>query len=138
VGGILVDNGSSTYIITYELFKRMEFRDDQLQKTLKLLYGFGNKKAEAIGTIEMNAILDTGALMRTEILTFNVEGIPYAYKAISDRGIINKFAVVIYMSFLCMNIPTANDILTIYRDQEDAHDRIQCKQQSETNTCSRK
>jgi hypothetical protein len=28
VGGIIVDNGSSAYIITYELFKRMEFRDD--------------------------------------------------------------------------------------------------------------
>jgi hypothetical protein len=30
VGGILVDNGSSVDIITYELFKRMEFKDDQL------------------------------------------------------------------------------------------------------------
>jgi hypothetical protein len=30
VGGILVDNGNSVDIITYELFKRMEFRDDQL------------------------------------------------------------------------------------------------------------
>jgi hypothetical protein len=28
VGGILVDNDSFTDIITYELFKRMEFRDD--------------------------------------------------------------------------------------------------------------
>jgi hypothetical protein len=57
VGGILVDNGSSADIITYELFKRMEFRDDQLQKTLKPLYGFGNKKVEALGTIEMNVSL---------------------------------------------------------------------------------
>jgi hypothetical protein len=28
VVGILVDNGNSTDVITYELFKRMEFRDD--------------------------------------------------------------------------------------------------------------
>jgi hypothetical protein len=28
LGGILIDNGSSADIITYELFKRMEFRDD--------------------------------------------------------------------------------------------------------------
>jgi hypothetical protein len=28
VGSILVDNGSSADIMTYELFKRMEFRDD--------------------------------------------------------------------------------------------------------------
>jgi hypothetical protein len=28
VGSILVDNGSSADIMTYELFKRLEFRDD--------------------------------------------------------------------------------------------------------------
>jgi hypothetical protein len=114
VGGILVDNGSSADIITYELFKRMEFRDDQLQKTSKSLYGFGNKKVEALGKIEMDVSSGTGALMRTKMVTFHVVDISYAYKAIFDRGIINKFAVVIHMPFLCMEIPTSNDILTIY------------------------
>jgi hypothetical protein len=66
VEGILVDNGSSIYIIIDKFFKRMGFRDDQLQKTSKPLYGFGNKKVEALGTIDMNMSLGTGALMRTE------------------------------------------------------------------------
>jgi hypothetical protein len=101
----------------------MEFRDDQLQKTSKPLYGFGNKKVENLGTIEMNVSLGTGALMRTEIVTFDVVDIPYAYKAIFGRGIINKFATVIHMPFLCMKILTANGILTIYGNHEDAHDR---------------
>jgi hypothetical protein len=39
-GGNLVDNGSSADIITYELFKRMEFRCDQLNKASKPLYSF--------------------------------------------------------------------------------------------------
>jgi hypothetical protein len=76
VGGILVDNGSSADIITYELFKRMEFRDDQLQKTSKPLYGFDNKKVEDLGTIEMNVSLGTGALMRTKMVTFDLVDIP--------------------------------------------------------------
>jgi hypothetical protein len=123
VGGILVDNGSSADIITYELFKRIDFRDDQLQKTSESLYGFGNKKVEALGTIDVNVSLGTRALMRTTMVTFDVVDIPYAYKAVFGRGIINKFIAVIHMPFLCMKIPTANGILTIYGDQEDAHDR---------------
>jgi hypothetical protein len=94
-----------------------------LQKTSKPLYGFGNKKVGALGKIEMNVSLGTRALMRIAMVTFNVVDIPYAYKAIFSKGIINKFAVVIHMLFLGMMIPTSNEILTIYGDQEDAHDR---------------
>jgi hypothetical protein len=57
VGGILPDNGSFADIITYELFKRMEFRNNQLQKTSKPLYSFGNKKIDALGIIEINISL---------------------------------------------------------------------------------
>jgi hypothetical protein len=53
------------------------------------LYGLGNKKVKALGTIEMNVDLGIGALMRTEMLTFDVVYIPYAYKAIFGRGITN-------------------------------------------------
>jgi hypothetical protein len=70
----------------------------------------------------MNASLRTGAGMRTEMMTFDVVDIPYAYKAIFGRGII-KFAAVIHMPFLCMKIPTSYGILTIYGYQEDAHNR---------------
>jgi hypothetical protein len=66
VGGILIDNDSSADIITYELFKRMEFRDNKLQKNSKPLYDFGNKKVQALGTIKMNISLGTGGLMRTK------------------------------------------------------------------------
>jgi hypothetical protein len=70
----------------------------------------------------MNVSLGTGALMRMEIVTFDVVDIPYTYKAIFGRGIKNKFVAVIHMPFLCMEIPTSNDIFTTYGDQEDAHD----------------
>jgi hypothetical protein len=52
------------------------------------LYGFGNKKVEALGMIEMNVNLGTEALMRIEMVTFDVVNIPYAYKAIFVKGII--------------------------------------------------
>ena len=67
-----MDNGSSTDIITYELFNRMDFRDNQLQPSTKPLFGFGNKEVNTLGTIEMNVSLGEGALMRTEMITFDV------------------------------------------------------------------
>jgi hypothetical protein len=66
------------------------------------LYDFRNKKVEVLGTIVMNVSLGIGALMRTEMVTFDVVDIPYAYKTFFGRGIINKFAAVIHMPFLCM------------------------------------
>jgi hypothetical protein len=73
------------------------------------LYGFGNKKVEAFRTIKMNVSLGMGALMRTEMVTFDVVDILYAYKAIFGRGIINKFAAVIHMPFLSMKILMINE-----------------------------
>jgi hypothetical protein len=61
--------------------------------------------------------------MRIEMVTFDVVDIPYAYKAIFGRGIINKFASVIHIPFSCMKIPTSKGILIIYGNQQDAHDR---------------
>jgi hypothetical protein len=44
----------------------------------------------------MYVSLRKGALMRTEMATFNVVEIPYAYKVIFKRGIIiNRFTIVI-------------------------------------------
>jgi hypothetical protein len=37
---------------------------------------------EALGTIEMNVSLEKGALMRIEMVTFDVVDIPYAYKVV--------------------------------------------------------
>jgi hypothetical protein len=65
-----------------KLFKRMEFRDDQLQRSMKLLYGFGNKRVEALGTFEMNVSPGTGAPMRTEMVTFDVVDIKPSSKEV--------------------------------------------------------
>jgi hypothetical protein len=48
VGQVLVDNDSSTDILTWQCFSGMGFKREDLQKAECPLYGFGNKRIEAL------------------------------------------------------------------------------------------
>lgn len=45
----------------------------------------------------------------------------YSYNAILGRGSINKFEVVIHVLCLCVRVPAPLCTITIYRDQQVAH-----------------
>jgi hypothetical protein len=60
------------------------------------LYGFGNKRIEALGKIDVNVTFGQDATMRTEVITFDVVDFVYPYNAIFGRNTINKFAAVIH------------------------------------------
>ena len=61
-----------------------------------------------------------GAAQRTEAITFDVVDINYPYNAIFGRNTLVKFAVVIHQSYLCMKLPTAGGIVTVFDNQEEA------------------
>ena len=84
------------------------------------LIGFGGKKIEALGKIELNVTFGEGNTQRTELITFDVIDIAYPYNAIFGRNSIIKFAAVINQAFLCMKIPTAGGVITILGNQEEA------------------
>jgi hypothetical protein len=67
VGRILVDNGSSADILTWQCFTSMGFKKEDLKKAEHPLYGFGNKKIEALGKIDVNVSFGQDATMRTRI-----------------------------------------------------------------------
>jgi hypothetical protein len=45
----------------------------------------------------------------------------YPYNAILGRGAINVFEAVIHGLYLCMKIPRPCGIITVFRDQQVAH-----------------
>jgi len=49
VGRILVDNGSSADVLTWQCFVKMGFTEKNLHKSQYPLIGFGGKKIEALG-----------------------------------------------------------------------------------------
>ena len=57
-----------------------------LQKSQYPLIGFGGKRIEALGKIELNVTFGEGATQRTEAITFDVVDINYPYNAIFGRN----------------------------------------------------
>jgi hypothetical protein len=120
VGRVLVDNDSSADILTWQCFSGMGFKKEDLKKAEHPLYGFGNKRIEALGKIDVNVTLGQDATMRTEVKTFDVVDFVYPYNAIFGRNTINMFAVVIHQGYLLMKIPTATGVISVYGSQEEA------------------
>jgi hypothetical protein len=120
VGRVLVDNGSSADILTWQCFSGMGFKKEDLKKAEHPLYGFGNKRIEALGKIDVNVTFGQDATMRTEVITFDVVDFVYPYNAIFGRNTINKFVAVIHQGYLLMKIPTAAGVISVYVSQEEA------------------
>jgi hypothetical protein len=84
------------------------------------LYGFGNKRIEALGKIDVNVTFGQDATMRMKVITFDVVDFVYPYNAIFGRNTINKFAAVIHQGYLLMKIPTTAGVILVYGSQEEA------------------
>ena len=98
----------------------MGFTEKNLHKSKYPLIGFGGKRIEALGKIELNVTFGEDNTQRTEVITFDVVDIAYPYNAIFGRNSIIKFAAVINQAYLCMKIPTAGGVITILGNQEEA------------------
>jgi hypothetical protein len=98
----------------------MGFKKEDLQKAEHPLYGFDNKRIEALGKIDVNVTFGQDATMRTEVITFDVVNFVYPYNAIFGRNTINKFTAVIHQGYMLMKIPTATGVISVYDNQEEA------------------
>ena len=87
-----MDNGSSVDILMWQCFVKMGFTEIALKKSQYPLIGFGGKRIEALGKIELNVTFGEGATQRTEA----VVDINYPYNAIFGRNTLVKFAAVIH------------------------------------------
>ena len=98
----------------------MGITEKNLHKSKYPLIGFGGKRIEALGKIELNVTFGEGNTQRTEVITFDIVDIAYPYNTIFGRNSIIKFATVINQAYLCMKIPTAGGVITILGNQEEA------------------
>ena len=115
-----MDNGSSVDILVWQCFVKMGLTEAALKKSQYPLIGFGGKRIEALGKIELNVTFGKGAAQRTEAITFDVVDINYPYNAIFGCNTLVKFAAVIHQSYLCMKLPSAGGIITVFSNQEEA------------------
>jgi hypothetical protein len=118
---VLVDNGSQVDIIFLHAFNRMGISHSLLKPSDNPLHGFGGKGTFPVGKIELPLSFGVAPNARSEQVTFDIVEMVYSYNAIMGRGSINKFEAAIHGLYLCMKIPGPQGAITVYGNQQAAH-----------------
>jgi hypothetical protein len=117
---ILVDNGSSTDILFFKTFEKMNLSQHMLQPPEYPLQGFGGKPIKPVGKISLPVSYGDLDNARITTLTVDVVDIYHQYLTNFGRGFMNKFDAVIRQQFLCMKIPAPKGVITMFDDQQEA------------------
>jgi hypothetical protein len=118
---VLVNNSSQANIIFLHAFDHMGIIHSLLKPLDNALYGFGSKGTFPLGKIELPLSFGVAPNAQSEQVTFDIVDMVYPYNAIMGRGSINKFEASIHGLYLCMKIPGLQGVITVYGNQQTAH-----------------
>jgi hypothetical protein len=138
---VLIDNGNQAKILFLSTFDQIGFDRKQLKEATKLLYGFGGRRIEPVGSIPLLVSFGTLQNTRMEYITFDVVDMHYLYNAIFDRGLLNTFEAALHSAYFCLKIPALLGVISIHGNQKDVrnieqgfapgHRIINCMQEEE-------
>jgi hypothetical protein len=143
---VLVDNGSQAEILFLSTFEQMGFSKKQLKEASKLLYGFGGKKIEPVGSISLPLSFGTLSNAHIEYITFDVVNMSCPNNTIFGRDLLNTFEAALHSLYLCLKIPATLGVILLHGNQKDArnieqgftpgHQNENCLQDEKAQGCS--
>jgi len=76
---VLIDQGSSTDVMFWSTFNKLQLSPDQLRPYTVCLYGFARDQVEVCGHIELRMTFTNGTASRTAKIRYLVVNAPSAY-----------------------------------------------------------
>ena len=118
---VLVDQGSSTDVMFWPTFEKLQLSPDQLRPYGGCLYGFAGDQVEVRGYIELRTTFTDGLASRTEKIRYLVVNASSAYNILLGRPTLNRSGAVPFTRHMKVKLPSMEGlIITICSDQKEA------------------
>jgi len=118
---VLVDKGSSTDVIFWKTFNKLQLSPNMLRPYTGLLYDFVGDQVEVRGHLELRTTFTDGTAFRTEKIRYFVVNAPSAYNILLGRPTLNRLGAVSSTRHMKMKLPDlGGKVITIKSDQKEA------------------
>jgi len=118
---VLVDQGSSTDVMFWTTFNKLQLSPDMLRPYIGCLYGFAGDQVEVRGHLELRTTYTYGNASRTKNIRYLVVNAPSAYNMLLGRPTLNRLGAVPLTRHMKMKLPDlAGKVITMKSDQKEA------------------
>lgn len=87
VDRVLIDNGSSAYIITMDILKKLKYQETDLSPISQHLVGFGGQSVHPLGLVRLPTRMGEKGWGRSILVDFLVVDVDLSYNVIIGRPI---------------------------------------------------
>ena len=119
---VLIDNGSSTYIIFVSAFDKMGIGREKLEPVNTHLRGFSGEKVLPLGSIQLVLTLGDSLCQAMTTARFLIVDAPSAYNMLLGRPSLNAIKVVPSAYHMMIKFPTESGVGMVRGDQRVARE----------------
>jgi len=118
---VLVDPGSSTDVMFWSTFNKLQLSLDQLRPYDGCLYGFARDQVEVRGHVELRTTFTNGTTFRTTNIRYLVVNAPSAYNILLGMPALNRIGAVASSRHMKMKLPSLEGaVITMKFDKNEA------------------
>jgi len=102
---LLMDQGSSTDVMFWTTFNKLQLSPDMLRPYTGCLYGFTGDQVEVRRHLELRTTFTDGTASRTENIRYLVVNAPFAYNMLLGRPTLNRLGAMPSTRHMKMKLP---------------------------------